>query len=157
MAGKLTAKRVFDELKKCGITHIVWLPDSRVQFMYAEMMSQRDIKLVPVCREGEAIAIATGLRIGGKNPITLHQNTGLFESGDSLRGIGLDFGLPLLMLIGYESARTDSSARFTRPILDTWKVKQYVVEADQDVDKISAGYKETLETKRPVAILIGAE
>ena len=68
MTGKsLTAKRILDELKKCGITHIVWLPDSGSQFINEVIKSQYEITWVPVCREGEAIAVAAGLLLGGKN------------------------------------------------------------------------------------------
>jgi sulfopyruvate decarboxylase TPP-binding subunit len=158
----LTAERVLDELKKCGITHIVWLADSEARFMYDAMMSQNDITLVPICREGEAIAIAAGLTLGGKKPVVLHQNTGFFESGDSVRGLGLDLPLPLLILIGYRGWRrdapiTDSAAIFLEPILDTWGINHYLVESDDDLIRLSAGYKETQETNKPVAILIGRE
>ena len=158
----LTAKRVLDELKKCGVTHIVWLPDSEAIFMYEVMMSQHEITLVPVCREGEAIAIATGLILGGKNPVVLHQNTGFFESGDSVRGLGLDLDLPLLLLIGYRGWRrdapmTDSAAIFLEPMLDTWGIKHYLVETDEDMGKVSTSYQEAQETNRMVAILIGRE
>jgi len=158
----LTAKRILDEFKKCGITHIVWLPDSEARFMYDVMVSQQDITLVPVCREGEAIAIAAGILLGGKKPVVLHQNTGLFESGDSVRGLGLGLQLPLLILIGYRGWRrdtpiTDSAAIFTEPILDTWGIKHYLVETDEDVERISIGNKEIHETNRPVVILIGKE
>ncbi len=158
----LTAERVLDEFKKCGITHIVWLADTGARFIYDAVINQYEIALVPVCREGEAIAIAVGLTLGGKNPVVLHQNTGLFESGDSVRGLGLAFQLPLLLLIGYLGWRrdapiTDSAAIFTEPILDAWGIKHYLVETDEDVARISIGYKETHETNRPVAILIGRE
>ena len=158
----LTAERVLDELKKCGITHIVWLPDSEARFMYDTMMSQNDITLVPICREGEAIAIAAGLILGGKKPVVLHQSTGFFESGDSVRGLGLDLELPLLLLIGYRGWRrdkpmTDSAAIFLEPVLDAWGIKHYLVETDEDVERISISYKEVQETSRPVAILIGRE
>ncbi len=161
-AGSLTAVRVLGELKKCGITHIVWLPDTEAAFMYHALMSQPDMALVPVCREGEAIAVAAGLTLGGKKPAVLHQNTGLFESGDSIRGIALGFQLPLLLLIGYRGWQrnapvTDSAAIFTDPFLDAWGIKHYLVETDADAAKISIADKETQETNRPVAILIGSE
>src|SRR3972149_12284559 len=94
----LKARRILDELKGCGVTHIVWLPDSEARFMYDAIMSDPDLTLVPVCREGEAIAIAAGLRLGGKEPVVLHQNTGFFEAGDSVRGVALDLRVPLLLL-----------------------------------------------------------
>ena len=130
--------------------------------MYEAMMSQHGLTLVPICREGEAIAIAAGLMLGGKEPVVLHQSTGFFESGDSVRGLALDLGLPLLLLIGYRGWHrnapvTDSAAIFLEPILDTWGIKHYLVEIDRDVERISMGYKEAHETNKPVAILIGNE
>lgn len=159
---RLTARRVLDELKKCGITHIVWLADGETHFMHEAMMSQHELTLVPVCREGEAITVAAGLMLGGKEAMVLHQNTGFFESGDSVRGVALDLQFPMLIMLGYRGWRrdapmTDSAAIFTEPILDAWGIKHYLVESDEDVEKISIGYKEAHETNKPVAILIGTE
>ena len=161
-SASLTARRVLDELKKCGITHLVWLPDGETKVMYQAALNQHELALVPVCREGEAIAIAAGLMLGGKEPVVLHQNTGLFESGDSIRGLALELRLPLLLLISYRGWRrhapmTDSAGIFTEPILDAWGIKHYLVETDEDVEIISIGYKEAHQTNKPVAILIGDE
>ena len=158
----LTTTRILDELKKCGITHIVWLADSGFRPMYEAMMSQYGTAVIPVCREGEAIAIAVGLVLGGKNPVVVHQNTGFFEAGDSVRGLGLGFQLPLLLILGDRGWRrskpvTDSAAIFIEPQLDVWGIKHYLVETDEDVEMISKGYKEAHETKRPVAILVSRE
>ena len=61
---RLTGKKVLDQLKKCGITHIVWLPCYQLGFIYEAMMSQNEIAMVPVCREGEGVAVAAGLALG---------------------------------------------------------------------------------------------
>jgi len=158
----LTAQRVVGEIVKCGITHIIWLAESETKFMYDAMMAQQDITLVPVCREGEAIAIAMGLILGGKKPVVLHQNTGFFESGDSVRGLALELNLPVLMLIGYRGWQrntpvTDTAAIYLEPVLDAWGIKHYLVETDRDVEKISIAYNESQTTSRPVAVLIGSE
>ena len=158
----LAANKILDQLKQCGITHIIWLPDSESRFMYDSLLSRPEFTLVPVCREGEAIPIATGLMLGGKKVVVLHQNTGFFESGDSIRGLALDLHLPLLLLIGYrgwqrEHPLTDSAAIFTEPILDAWKIRHYLIENDEDTIKITTGYKEAQKIKGPVVILIGTE
>jgi len=159
---QLTADKIIAELKKCGITHIVCLPDGETQFLYDAITSRSDFALVPVCREGEAIAIAAGLILGGKVPVVLHQNTGFFESGDSVRGSALDLHLPLLLFIGYRGWRhnsplTDSAAVFIEPVLDAWGIKHYLMETDEDVGIISLAWKEAHENQKPVAILIGKE
>ena len=155
----LITLRIVDEIIKCGVTHVVWLPDTETRFMYDAMINQPGLTLIPICREGEAIAIAAGLIIGGKKVMVLHQNTGFFETGDSLRCL-MDTKIPLLLMIGYrgwrrEGKMTDSAAIYLEPILDTWGIKHYLVASDDDVAQISSAYKETNETNRPVAILIG--
>ena len=77
---------LINELKKNNISHIVWLPDSETNFMYQMLQAEPTIDLVPVCREGETMAIAAGLWVGGIKPVVFIQNTGIFESGDSIRG-----------------------------------------------------------------------
>ena len=77
---------VVEELKKNNISHVVWLPDSETNFMYQLLTGEPSLSLVPVCREGETMAIAAGLWVGGKRPIVLIQNTGIFESGTPSAG-----------------------------------------------------------------------
>ncbi len=158
----ITANKILDQLRDCGITHVVWLPDSESRFMYDSLLNRPEFTLVPICREGEAIAIAMGLMLGGKKTVVLHQNTGFFESGDSVRGLALDLHLPLLLLIGYRGWRrdrpiTDSAAIFTEPILKAWNITHYLVENDRDTGKIATGYEEALKIKKPVVILLGTE
>ena len=51
---------IVEELKKNDFTHVVWLPDSETNFMYYLLTNEPGLDLVPVCREGEAMAIAAG-------------------------------------------------------------------------------------------------
>ena len=161
-AEHLTADKIVDKIKKCGVTHIVWLPDGVASFMYQSMMAQKDLTLVQVCREGEALPIAAGLVLGGKKPLVLHQSTGIFESGDSIRLVASELRLPVLMLIGYRSWKpsppvTDSAAIFIEPILKAWGIKYYLLRSDDDIDIISAADMEAQKTSKPVVILIARE
>ena len=107
----LHPQAIISELKKNNVTHVVWLPDSETNFMYQLLTSEPSLDLVPVCREGETMAIAAGLWVGGKKPVVLIQNTGIFESGDSIRGLGLDVNQPLVMLVGYRGWSRHGSQR----------------------------------------------
>ena len=158
----LTPPPIIEQFKKNGVTHVVWLPDSETNFMYELMTREEKLKIVPVCREGESIAIAAGVWVGGKNPVVLIQNTGMFEAGDSIRGLGLDIEFPLVMMIGYRGwaghgITKDSDARFTEPILHAYRINYYLVESNDDVDRISVAFEEAERTRRPVACLLGAE
>ncbi len=158
----LQAAAVLSELRECGVTHIVWLPDSETGYMY-EAMRSSELTLVPVCREGESMAIAAGLIMGGKRPVVLIQSTGLYESGDSVRGLCLDLRLPLLLMVGYRGypgrgrAPTDSAARFLEPILDTWGIPHYTVDSNAACHHISEAYQQAQVSSHPIAVLMGQE
>jgi sulfopyruvate decarboxylase TPP-binding subunit len=161
-ATALTAATVLDELARCGVTHIVWLPDSETGFMYQAMVKS-DFTLVPVCREGEAVPIAAGLMAGGKQPVVLIQSTGFFESGDSVRGLALDLKLPLLIMIGYrgfaghEANLTDSAARFLEPILNAWGIPYQLIRSDADCHAIFDMQERARRDGQPAAVLFGSE
>ena len=158
----LTPQAILGQLNANGVTHVVWLPDSETNFMYEQLVADTSLHLVPVCREGESMAIAAGLWVGGKKPVVLIQNTGLFESGDSVRRLALDIDFPLVMMVGYRGwtrhgVTADSAARFTEPILHAWGIDYYLVETDDDVERISTAFADAERGQRPVACLMGAE
>src|SRR6185295_3291634 len=97
------ANEVADVLVRLGITHVVWLPDSAIGPWERALDRPGTLELVRVCREGEAWAIAAGLYLGGRRPLVMIQNTGLFESGDALRNVLFDLRLPLQAVVGYRS------------------------------------------------------
>ena len=108
------------------------------------------------------MAIAAGLWVGGKRPVVLIQNTGIFESGDSIRGLGLDINQPLIMLVGYRGwsrhgVTSDSAARFIEHILHAWGINYYLIETDEDAERISIAIQEAERTSKPVAVLVGTE
>ncbi|MBI2857931.1 MAG: hypothetical protein HYX90_02535 [Chloroflexi bacterium] len=154
-----TDQKLLDEIVGCGITHIVWLPDSEAGFMYQSMAKRPELTLVPVCREGEAIAVAAGLIVGGRKAMVLHQSTGFYESGDSLRGVALNLRLPLLLMLGYkgwlkDAPLTDSSAIFLEPVLKAWGIEHFMLESDEDRKNISIAYNLAAKKQMPVALLL---
>ena len=160
--GTLTARRVVDELRANGVTHVIWLVDTESRFMYDALTADPDLTVVPICREGEAMAVALGLQIGGKKPIVVIQNTGFFESGDSIRGLVLDLEMPLVMMVGYRGFHrgqpiVDSAATFTEPVLKAWGLPYQLVETDEDVPRISQAFEEARAQGHAVCVLIGRE
>ena len=73
----LSPETVLAEMKRNGVSHIVWLPDSETNWLYLLMKAEPSLTLVGVSREGHACSIACGLAAGGAKPMILIQNTGL--------------------------------------------------------------------------------
>ncbi|MFO0844375.1 MAG: thiamine pyrophosphate-binding protein [Gemmataceae bacterium] len=142
-------------LVSCGVTHVIWLPDSELGRWEGALSSSRELRLIRVCREGEAMAIAAGLMLGGKRPVVMLQCTGFFEAGDAFRNVVHDLKLPLFLVIGMRSwksreATFDSCPVFAEPILKAWKLDYtWLGEAD-----LAAAYRRAQETRRAAAVLL---
>lgn len=158
----LSPQIVLDQLKKHGVTHVVWLPDSETNWLYLLMKAEPSLTLVPVPREGLACSVAAGLAAGGKKPVILIQNTGLMESGDSLRGWLLGLNLPVVFIVGLRGwtrhgVTQDTAAVFTEPFLNAFRINYYLVESDDDAERFTVAFEEARKTSRPVAVLVGDE
>ena len=114
-AAALSPETVMREMKKNGVTDIVWLPDSETNWLYLLMQADPDLRLVGVTREGHGCSIAAGLFAGGRKPMLLIQNPGMMESGDSIRGWLMGLNVPIVLMVGYRGytrhgVNTDTAA-----------------------------------------------
>jgi sulfopyruvate decarboxylase TPP-binding subunit len=158
----LSPETVLAEMTKNGVSHIVWLPDSETNWLYLLMQAEPSLTLVGVSREGHACSIAAGLAAGGARPMILIQNTGLQESGDSLRGWLLSLNVGVVMMVGYRGwtrhgVTTDTAATYTEPFINAYGLAYYLVESDADASRISVAFEQAQNTNRPVVVLVGDE
>ena len=148
-------------LKRCGVTHVVWIPDSELGTWEAALTGPDGLPLIRVCREGEAFAVAAGLMIGGKKPIVAIQCTGLFEAGDSLRNFIHDLRLPIFFIVGvrgYYSHRAGTSADtcpiHAEPILRAWNIAYTLFDDRSGADDLARAYLDAQSAGRAHAALI---
>ena len=161
-AAELSPETVLEELKKNGVTHVVWLPDSETNWLYLLMQAEPTLDLITGSREGQAFSTAAGLAVGGAKPVILIQNTGLQESGDSLRGWAIGMNIPVVVMVGYRGytrhgANSDTAATFTEPFLNAYNIKYYLIENTADAGRITRAFEEAEERQGPVAVLVGDE
>ncbi len=151
-------QRVVEILTELGFTHVVWLPDSAIGPWEQALEQSTALQLVRVCREGEAWAIAAGLHLGGKRPLVMIQNTGLFESGDAMRNVLFDLGLPVPAVVGYRSAlvpnTADTACRFTEPILQAWGLDYVVIRSPDELPRIAEHFRKCQAANQPGVVLI---
>ena len=148
-------------LKECGVTHAVWIPDTELGRWEPALRAAPDLQLIRVCREGEAIAIAAGLLLGGKRPIVLIQCTGLFEAGDALRNTLHDLKLPLFLVVGVRSyylhqqgKSWDSCPVFTEPIMKAWQIPYVILDNRHNAADLAAAYRQAQAENRAGAVLL---
>jgi sulfopyruvate decarboxylase TPP-binding subunit len=145
-------------LTELGITHVVWVPDTATGPWEAALESSPNLRLIRVCREGEAWPLAAGLHLGGKSPLVVMQTTGLFESGDALRNVLFDLKLPIYSLIGVRNwlnaGSQDTARQFSEPMLRTWGVDQVWLLTPADKPKLVEHYRRCrAEQRAGIALL----
>jgi sulfopyruvate decarboxylase TPP-binding subunit len=146
-------------LVSAGVTHVVWLPDSELGQWENALSTSPDLRLIRVCREGEAMAIAAGLMLGGKRPVVMVQITGFFEAGDALRNVVHDLKLPLFLVIGMRSWKMrdrtfDSCPKFAEPILQAWKLDCTWLDDSSSPEDLIAVYRRAQAAGRAAAVLL---
>ena len=157
-----SAQNIVDELKKQGITHAIGVPDNGSARIYEILRVEPEIEVITVTREGEAFAIASGLYVGGKNPVIIIQNTGFLESGDAIRGTVVNMQVPVVMFVGYRGYHNrdnsgrwvDSVATFLEPTLKAWDLPYEMLETDDDVPCIRRAFETAAATSLPAAVLL---
>jgi len=173
----INAKLVLRELKKKAVSHVVGIPDNSSAALFSLLTEEEGPQLITVTREGEAFAIAAGIWMGGQTPVVLVQNTGLLESGDSIRGTVQRMRIPLLCLITYRGygkmaslqfsptledfnaealsrPDLDSVALLTEPTLRAWGLPFTFLRRDEDIPQIAESFKQAEERSQPVAVLV---
>jgi sulfopyruvate decarboxylase TPP-binding subunit len=157
----LDGPSVVAALRDCGITHVIWIPDTELGTWEAALVAAGDLHLVRVCREGEAFAVAGGLWLGGKQPIILLQCTGLFEAGDALRNLIHDLKLPLFFVVGVRSyyahqqgTTADTCPVFTEPIVRAWQIPYVVLDQRHTAADLAAAYRQARAERRAGAVLL---
>jgi sulfopyruvate decarboxylase subunit alpha len=158
----LSPETVLAQMKQNGVTDVVWLPDSETNWLFLLMQGEPSLRLVGVSREGHACSIAAGLFAGGRKPLILIQNTGMLESGDSIRGWLLGLNVPVVLMVGYRGwtrhgVTVDTAATYTERFLMAFGLDYYLVESDADAPRITTAFVAAAETKRPVVVLVGDE
>jgi sulfopyruvate decarboxylase TPP-binding subunit len=157
----LTGPAVAAALKSCGVSHVIWIPDTELGSWEQALAGPDGLPLVRVCREGEAFAVAAGLIIGGQKPVVLIQCTGLFEAGDALRNVIHDMHLPVFLIVGVrsyylhrEGKTADSCPVFTEPILQAWRIPYVVLDQSSSADDLARTYRQAQAEGRAGAVLI---
>jgi sulfopyruvate decarboxylase TPP-binding subunit len=153
-----TGPEIVDIFEQLGVTHVVWLPDSTFGLWEPALEAAQQLRLIRVCREGEAWPLAAGLHVGGKSPIVVMQTTGFFESGDAMRNVLFDLQLPIFAVIGARNwlipDSRDSAKRFADPIVNAWGLDYVLIGEEADKPRLAEHYRACSDVKRPGAVLL---
>lgn len=164
---RLNASDIIEELRKNNIDVVTTVPDLVQMSVHMELEKPGcEIQYIPCCAENQALTCATGLYIGGKRPLVMMQNQGLYNCLNTLRTIALDAGLPLLMMVGqfsreFENVGKDPKGSVSvmvnrmEPLLEALGIPVWRLDKTEDVVKITEAADTAFEESRPAVLLIG--
>jgi len=150
------------------VDHIVTVPDW-VQLSLHERLNQGidKIRVINCCNENQVITVAAGLTIGGKRPLLMMQNQGLYNCFNTLRAVCLDAHIPMVLMVGQfgrefanlgkpstESERT--MVRIAEPFLKSIDVPFHVLDTEADMAKMDIAFAQAEAQRTAVVLLVSA-
>ena len=90
-------------LKRAGVGFILSVPDIVTsEHLLWPIAEDADFRLIRVCKEDEAFGIAAGLSFCNRRAVLLIQQTGLLDSLNALRAVGVELEMPICALVGLQ-------------------------------------------------------
>jgi sulfopyruvate decarboxylase TPP-binding subunit len=160
------AKRLVQGLKDAAINFVTYLPETRLSQIIPLIQQDPEIELIAAASEQEAVTIAAGATLGGKQAAVYMENTGIYVSSYSLLTVGKQLGVPILLVVGYLGGVADQRNSFlyatigshTMPVLQGLGIEYMVLE---DGDKLEAKIKDAVRAanalRGPFALLFAGE
>jgi sulfopyruvate decarboxylase TPP-binding subunit len=163
-AGELHGSLIIREIKASGVEFVPCLPDIHTsEGLLRPLTDDAELKLIRVCKEDEGIGVCAGLSYCDKRALLLMQYSGMLDSINALRVVGVEYGLPICMMVGLLNKEPGVlpekskhySVRITGPILDAMGVDHHLIETDDDVARIRPAIDNAYARSRPVVLFIG--
>jgi sulfopyruvate decarboxylase subunit alpha len=162
--GYLHGGSIIAEIKASRIEFVVSVPDITTSEGLLRPLAQGTApRLVRVCKEDEGVGICAGLAYTGRRSLLLIQQTGLLDSINAVRGVAVEYALPICMMVGLLEKEPGVSpmqskrygVRIVEPILDAMGIAYHEIEGEADVPKIKPAIDNAYAQSRPVVLLIG--
>jgi sulfopyruvate decarboxylase TPP-binding subunit len=163
-AKKLSGLSIIKEIKASGIDFVISVPDiTTSEGLLRPLAAETDPRLIRICKEDEGVGICAGLAHTKKRALLLIQQTGMLDSINALRGVAVEYSLPICLMVGLLEKEPDLrpreskryGVRIVEPILDAMGIAYHEIEDDSDLPKIRPAIDEAYRSSKPVVLLIG--
>lgn len=147
-------------LRHHGFDFASGVPCSILKGIILHLESRTDICYVPATREDEAIGIATGAYLAGRQPVVLMQNSGLGNVVNALTSMVLLYRIPLLLVISGRGFRIEDAPEHSiigqvmTKLLETIGVQYEIVSREDPVAAVSAAARNISENGSATALIL---
>jgi len=160
----LRGSSIIAAIKSAGINIVLSVPDIFTsKGLLFPIADDKELRLIRVCKEDEAVGITAGLYFCGQRAISLVQSTGLLDSLNAMRAMGLEYKQPICMMVGLLGKEPDLKPRESKrvgvniiePVLDAMGITHHLLETEADVAKIKPAIDAAYKKPEPLVLLIG--
>jgi len=160
----LLGASIIREIVASGVDFVVSVPDiTTSEGLLRPLAQMTKPRLIRICKEDEGIGICAGLAYTGKRALLLIQQTGMLDSINAIRGVAVEYALPVCMMVGLLEKEPDVpprqskryGVRIVEPILDAMGIAYHEIESESDVGKIRPAIDGAYAGSQPVVLLIG--
>ena len=164
----ISASQALAAFHNNGVDHVVTVPDW-VQLSLHTRLEQGvpGIRLINTANENQAVTVAAGLTIGGKRPLLMMQNQGLYNCANTLRAVCLDAHIPMVFMVGqfgreYSNLGQPSTASrrtmvsIMEPVLKGMGVPFMCLDRPADMNLLDEAYAQAQIRRTAVVLLVGA-
>jgi sulfopyruvate decarboxylase TPP-binding subunit len=160
----LQGSSIIAQIKASQIEFVVSVPDITTSEGLLRPLSEASVpRLIRVCKEDEGVGICAGLAYTGRRSLLLIQQTGLLDSINAMRGVAVEYALPICMMVGLLQKEpgvppTQSKSygvRIVEPILDAMGIAYHEIEGEADISKIRPAIDGAYVKSCPVVLLVG--
>ena len=160
----LSGAAIIREIKAARIEFVVSVPDiTTSEGLLRPLARETAPRLIRICKEDEGVGICAGLSYCDKRSLLLIQQTGMLDSINAIRGVAVEYSLPICMMIGLLEKEPNVpprqsnryGVRIIEPILEAMGIAYHEIEIETDVQKIKPAIDHAYARSQPVALLIG--
>src|SRR5882724_4919088 len=160
----ISGKSIIQEINASGIEFVISVPDiTTSEGLLRPLAKGAGPRLIRICKEDEGVAICAGLAFTGKRGLLLIQQTGLLDSINAIRGVAVEYALPICMMVGLLEKEPDVpprqskryGVRIVEPILEAMGIAYHEIETETDVPKIRPAIEDAYARSQPIVLLIG--
>ena len=150
-------------LKRAGVGFVLSVPDIVTSaHLLWPIAEDPDFRLIRVCKEDEAVGIAAGLSFCDRRAVLLVQQTGLLDSLNALRAVGVELAMPICALVGLQGREANVApgasaaygVRIVAPILDAMGIAHSFVETSEQAATITDAIDTAYRLSRPAVVLL---
>jgi sulfopyruvate decarboxylase TPP-binding subunit len=160
------AAKIVSGMGEAGIDFMSYLPESRLSQILPLMRGDPRFQLAPAASEADAVSIAVGATLGGKQAACYMESTGIYVSCYQLVVVALHLRVPLLLLVAHLGGFDDQRNSFLYslpgrrliPQLKALDIEHRVLENGENLEtNVKSAVRTMNSLREPVALVFTGE